>query len=50
MKDLMNQDALEIAGDAQGLRIDQNETPGNRGRGKMRAEGAAQFHSNGAAG
>ncbi len=38
MKDLMNQDALEIAGDPQGLRIDQNETAGNRGRGKMGAQ------------
>src|SRR5580704_6505227 len=29
MEDFMNQDALEIAGRAQGLRIDQNETPGD---------------------
>ena len=50
MKDLMNQDALEIAGDAQGFRIDQNETPGDGGRGKMGSKRSAQLHSNGTAG
>ena len=50
MEDLMNQDAFEIAGRAQCLRIDQNETPGNGGRGKMGTERSAQLHSNRAAG
>lgn len=50
MKDLMNEDALEITGRAQGLRIDQNETPGDRCRGEMGTEGAPQLDSNGAAG
>jgi hypothetical protein len=50
MKDFMDQDALEIAGSAQGLRIDQNETPWDGGRGKMGTEGAAKLHSNGLAG
>lgn len=50
MKDFVNQDALEIARLAQGLRIDQNETAGNGGRGEMGPERSPQLYSNRAAG